>query len=100
MITTPPEGAQSFTSKQLSFSSEGKEGRFSCFHCGAIPVPGDVIIADMNSGRKGVLIVQKMDPKSDTFTDTGLRFGLFESICYLEDVPFSIPPPAKLGFFL
>lgn len=99
-ITTPPDGAELFTSEQLSMSSAHGENRFSCFHCGSLPKAGDVIIATMKSGKKSVLIVQEMEPKSDTFTGSGLRFGSYIPICYEEDVKFKLPPPAKIGFFL
>ena len=99
MILIPPPDAVSFTSSQLSLDFRDNLRRFSCFHCGNMPKAGDVLLVSMKSGKTGVWIVQDIEPRQSG-DDSGLRFGNAERIGYLEEVTFTIPPPAKIGFFL
>lgn len=98
-INQPLPDAESFTSKLLQLNFYADRRNFTCFHCGSLPKPGDVLLVDMESSRIGVWIVQEMKERTRG-DDSGFHRGIAEPIGYLEDVTFDIPQPAKLGFII
>lgn len=60
------------------------------------PQPGDVLLSDMRSGRKGVFIFQSIQNCGDP---PDMFFAKVHGVGYTDDADFEIPPVPKGGFF-